>query len=92
MYVDVYIPGPKALERQDIEDAIADILGERVETVGAGSGLSMVNVDIEIFDSERSEDLLREIANTLHGLGVPLDTFLKVTDPDRQMTIAELVF
>jgi hypothetical protein len=84
MYIDVYIPGPMALERQDIEDALADILGDRGEIVGAGSGLSMVNVDIEIFDSERSEDVLSAIANTLHRLGVPLNTLLKATDPDRQ--------
>jgi hypothetical protein len=91
MYVDVYIPAPMSLERQDVEDAITDVLGERGEIVGAGSGPSMVNVDIEIFDTAQSGNLLKEIAETLHWLGLPLDTVLKATDPGRQMTVAEIV-
>jgi hypothetical protein len=90
MFVDVYISGSLPLEREDIEDALTSVLGDDGEIVGGGSGLSMVNVDIEVFESGQSGDALKRIALALRGLGLPGDTLLKTTDPDGQMTIAEV--
>lgn len=92
MFVDIYITGEIAIEKDDIEDALADVLGDDGEIVGGGSGLSMINLDIEIFDSVRPMDIVKRIAGAIKDLGLPLDTVLQTAEPNGRMTVADLVY
>jgi len=61
---------PDSLDRDDVEDAIADALGERGEITGAGTGISGWNLDVELFEDGDTDECLVLIAGALVDLGV----------------------
>lgn len=65
MEVFIYWHGPSGVPRDEIEDVIEDVLGDRGEVTGAGSGMSGSNVDLEIFDDAGADQLLAEVVSAI---------------------------
>ena len=64
------------IDRDDVEDAINDALGEEGEVTGSGSGVSGSNLDIEVYSNPFA--FLDTIRNILRELEVPLDTVIAI--------------
>lgn len=58
-------PLPGDVDRDDIEDALSDVLDQKGEVTGAGSGAGGWNLDVEIFDDADTDLCLQGIANCL---------------------------
>ena len=58
--------------KDQIEDALDDMLGALGEVTGGGSGESGVNIDIEIYDDQiTSDEVLTKIRALLQSFDVP---------------------
>jgi hypothetical protein len=72
MFLDVYFHSPLNIDRDDIEEALEEYLGDRGEIVGAGSGASGSNIDVEIEGDAIPH--LEPIKRILRKLKVPADS------------------
>lgn len=64
------------IDRDDVEDAINNILGEKGEVTGAGSGASGSNLDVQVYGNPL--DFMDAIKNVLRELEVPADTIVAI--------------
>lgn len=72
MDIFIYISNGLAAPKDEIEDALDDMLRDRGEVTGGGVGNDGFNIDIETFDEDPS--LIEEVKAILKSFRVPLDT------------------
>jgi hypothetical protein len=67
--------------RDELEDAINGVLGDRGEVVGSGAGASGANIDIEIFsDNEPIGPIVEGLRRVLAESCVPRSTMIVISD------------
>jgi hypothetical protein len=76
MFLDIYFHSPLQIDRDEIEEALEDYLGERGEVVGGGSGIRGSNIDLEIEGNAAPH--LEPIKQILRKLKVPRDTTIVI--------------
>jgi hypothetical protein len=86
MFVDVYMSASETVPRADVSDELEDRLPAGCEVVGAGSGMGVSNVDIEIPD----RSMLPAIDGILQSLGLRGDTVLALSDTGERVQLAQL--
>ena len=70
MFAELYLPPELPVDRDEVEDAVAELFGEDVECVGAGMSDLGSNLDFE-FKTRRAPDALAAaLRPVLHGLNV----------------------
>ena len=72
MDVFIYFPPSSGVERDALEDALDDLLGDRGEVTGGGSGVTGSNLDVEIHEDDPG--IVDEIVAALVAEGVPAGT------------------
>ncbi len=88
MYVDVYFSGPLPVDRDEVEDAFADVEG--FDVVGAGTGDTGANIDLEVDENVSREDALRTVARVLEDLDLIELSSLRVSDTGERIAAVEL--
>ena len=80
MPTDVFIYSnlPLSCGRDEIEDAVDDVIRGNGEVTGGGSGSSGWNVDVELTSDADADQHVAAIVVALRQLGVPDDTYLCV--------------
>jgi hypothetical protein len=73
----LYWPSSPDIDRDEIEEAIDEALDGAGEVTGGGAGMGMVNVDVDIFDGDRSEYVFRGLREAVARLGLPRDAYWK---------------
>ena len=68
------------IDSDDVEDAINDVLGEKGEVTGAGSGASGSNLDVQVYGNPL--DFLDMMRSVLRELEVPVDTVVAIGEED----------
>ncbi len=70
MFMEIHFPTTCLIDRDDIEDALVEVLGDHLEITGAGVGAFGTNLDVE-FDSGIDQRMaVAEVGLILVGLGV----------------------
>ena len=64
------------IDRDDVEDDINDVLGEKGAVTGAGSGASGLNLDVQVYGDPL--DFLDIMRSVLRELEVPVDTVFAI--------------
>lgn len=77
MDIFVYIGIGFTSPRDQIEEAIDDLLNGRGEVTGGGSGINGSNIDIEIFD-DNDKEAVQEIKAVLSSFDLPSDTTIVI--------------
>lgn len=72
----IYVHGRLPVPRQEIEEAVEEVLSTLGEVTGAGLGERGANIDVEIFDEANVQPLIPRIREALLRLGLPLDTVI----------------
>ncbi|WP_414549574.1 hypothetical protein [Anabaena sp. CCY 0017] len=68
--------------RSAIEDELEDVLEDKGEVTGGGSGVSGSNIDIEIYEGT-AYDFLNSIREVLKEFSVPTDTVIIMNGNER---------
>lgn len=76
-FISIYFNSKLSIGRSAIEDDLDDILGDKGEVTGGGSGISGSNIDIDIYDGIAA-DFLEPIKNILQEMKVPSDTVIVI--------------
>jgi hypothetical protein len=80
LYFTGILPLDEEHGRDEIEDVCAEVLGGDDGVTGGGGGLGWSNVDMEVFDADRSDEVLARLRRALRstvstrcllGMGVP---------------------
>ena len=71
--------------RDEIEDPLAEALekADLGEVTGAGGGMGLHNVDVEIAEDQQFDQALRLIRRTLRKLNVPASTRIVRHQPEK---------
>ena len=77
MDIFVYIGVGSTSSRDEIEEAIDEILDGRGEVTGGGSGVNGSNIDIEIFDDNDTKGI-QEVKAVLRSFNLPSDTTIVI--------------
>ncbi|MFF0373741.1 hypothetical protein [Actinoplanes missouriensis] len=77
-FVDVYFPPGLPVDRDEIEDELSELDG--FEVVGAGTGESGSNLDLEVSSDLASGDAVRQVTEILERLGVAPGARINVSD------------
>ncbi|KHL91218.1 hypothetical protein QW71_35935 [Paenibacillus sp. IHB B 3415] len=77
MDVFVYFKSKQSYSRDEIEEAIEEILETRGEVTGSGSGTNGSNLDIEIYD-ESDDEAVEQVKKVLRQMKVTNDTTIVV--------------
>lgn len=77
MEIFVYFGVGLDVPRDEIEEAIDEVLASRGEVTGGGSGNSGTNIDIEIFDNNDIA-AVQDVKNALRNLDLPSDTTIVI--------------
>ena len=64
--------------RDEVEDALDDVLADAGEVTGGGAGSAGWNIDIELVSCDDTDRHVAGIACVLRELAVPADTYLVV--------------
>jgi hypothetical protein len=80
-FISIYFYSKLSTGRSAIEDDLEEILADKGEVTGGGSGLSGSNIDIDIYEGSAA-DFLEPIRTVLQELDVPDDTVI-VIDEER---------
>jgi len=75
-FVFLYWPTENDIERMEIEEIVEDVLGDDGEISGGGAGTELVNLDVEIYNSEQSESVWRRL-NQAVAAGLPEGAYWK---------------
>ena len=80
MPTDVFIYSKLTLScgRDEIEDALDDVLADAGEVTGGGAGSAGWNIDIELISCDDTDRHVAEIARILRELAVPTYTYLVI--------------
>ncbi|NGZ77918.1 hypothetical protein [Saccharibacillus alkalitolerans] len=76
MDIFIYIGNGLTAPKDEIEDALDDMLQDRGEVTGGGGGNTGFNIDIETFDDDSS--LIEEVKAVLKGFRVPIDASIVI--------------
>ncbi|MEU8241050.1 hypothetical protein AB0C07_22630 [Actinoplanes missouriensis] len=76
--VDVYFPPGLPVDRDEIEDELSELDG--FEVVGAGTGESGSNLDLEVSSDLAAGDAVRQVTEILERLGVADRARINVSD------------
>ncbi|MBD2767740.1 hypothetical protein IC235_07520 [Hymenobacter sp. BT664] len=76
-FIDIYFYSKLGMGRNAIEDDLDEILADKGEVIGGGSGPSGSNIDIEIYEGSAA-DFLGLIRTALKKLEVPDDTIIVI--------------
>ncbi|MGW0575452.1 hypothetical protein ACWD25_05655 [Streptomyces sp. NPDC002920] len=88
-FVEIWLDGPIPVDRDDVEDALNEALAGMGEVVGAGTGESGSNLDVEVEDDMAKEDVLRRIFAVLSELGVGDSARVRPGDGDVWIRLSE---
>ncbi|GID64219.1 hypothetical protein Acy02nite_21000 [Actinoplanes cyaneus] len=77
-FVDVYFPPGLPVDRDEIEDELSELDG--FEVVGAGTGESGSNLDLEVSSDLAADDAVRQVTEVLERLGVAAGARINVSD------------
>jgi hypothetical protein len=67
-FVDVYFPPGLSIDRDEIEEELIELDG--FEVVGAGSGETGSNIDLEVSSEVSADEAIRQVTDVLERLGV----------------------
>ena len=76
-FISIYFYSNLSIGRSGIEDNLDEILGDKGEVTGGGSGISGSNIDIDIYEGSAA-DFLEPIRSILKELDVPDDTVIVI--------------
>jgi len=88
MFIDIYFTGNLPVDRDEVEDAFAD-LGD-FEVVGAGGSDVGSHIDLELVSDLPRSEALQAVANVLRGLGLAEISYLKPSDTAERIEVADL--
>lgn len=88
MFIDVYFRGPLPVDRDEIEEILAEL--PDFEVVGAGAGDTGANIDLEVVSGIDSRSAMRIIADVLDRLGAASNAFLRASDTGEHVAVDEL--
>jgi hypothetical protein len=71
---------PDHLDRDDVEDALADAFAPDGEVTGAGVGMGHCHLDLEIEPGPDREQVLARVRGVLTELGIESNARLKLTE------------
>lgn len=89
MFIDIYFSGRLPLDRDEIEEAFAEVT--EFEIVGAGSGEAGSNLDLEVGSAVDRADALRIVAEVLHQLGVAEISHVRISDTGERIAVVDLI-
>jgi hypothetical protein len=89
VYIDVYLAGGISVDRDEVEEELAQLEG--FEIVGAGVGQDGTNVDLEVLPSIPRDEALRQVAGVLSRLGVTSGAHLRPSDTGESIDPSDLV-
>lgn len=67
MFVELVLPDPLPVDRDEVEDAVVEQMG--AECTGAGGGVGILNLDLE-FDQAQPDNVVAGLRSLLAGLGI----------------------
>jgi hypothetical protein len=73
----LYWSGVADLNRDEVEDIIQEALGDDGEVTGGGAGMNRVNIDVEIYDADRSALVFRRVSAVVATIGLPDNAYWK---------------
>ncbi|MCP2728228.1 hypothetical protein [Limnofasciculus baicalensis] len=76
-FIFIYFYSRLNIGRSAIEDDLDEILGDKGEVTGGGSGISGSNIDIDIYEGSAT-DFLEPIRSILKEFNVPTDTVIVI--------------
>jgi hypothetical protein len=89
MDVFIYWYGAAPTSRDELEDTIDAILGDKGEVTGSGEGDTGGNIDIEFYQDADSEPLMSEIVRSIAG-DLPRNAFYIADDEERRPFLYQL--
>jgi hypothetical protein len=63
-----------AIDRDDVESELHDAMENFGEVTGAGTGLGLINIDLEVRDESKLNEVLEILRQRLRSLKVPRST------------------
>lgn len=90
MFVDLYFPPGLLLDRDEIHEAIEASPQGDAEVVGAGTGVSGSNLDLELMPTIDLIHALRQLEEVLSRLRVPDGTLIVTSEPVERISLADL--
>lgn len=72
MFIEIHFPYQLPVDRDEIEDAISDAVGDDGEITGAGTGAFGSNLDVEITSSIDKTEVLSRIRRALRPFNLRL--------------------
>lgn len=91
MFVEIHLPGPLDVDRDEIEDALEEALGADGEVVGAGAGERGSNLDVEVQPVAGRDDVLRLIAGVVEQLAPGSGARMRPDDTGEWVSVDDLV-
>ncbi len=85
MDVFIYFPPNCGVERDELEDVIDSVLGDRGEVTGGGAGPQGSNLDVEIFEDDPA--MFDVVLAALRDAGAPAGT--RVVSGDRKAVLGD---
>ncbi len=76
-FISIYFYSKLSMGRSAIEDDLDEILEDKGEVTGGGSGISGSHIDIDIYEGNAA-DFLEPIRSLLKELDVPDDTVIVI--------------
>jgi hypothetical protein len=73
----LYWPSATDVERDDVEEIVEEALDSDGEVTGGGSGMGLVNLDVEIYDVQLSEHVFRRVNEAVSRAGLPREAYWK---------------
>ena len=83
----LYYGSATGTERDDVEEVVTAALDGHGEVTGAGSGLGLVNLDVEIFDADIAADVLRQLDRRVAALGLPDGAFWQWANSNERVAV-----
>lgn len=70
MFAELILPRDLSVDRDDVEDALAEAIHGKGVVTGAGTGIYGSNLDLDLAEGWDREELLAVIRTTILALGV----------------------
>ena len=84
-YILVYDTEPLGTGRDELQDAIEEMLGGRGEVTGGGAGVGGWNIDIEVFDPRSLAAVVAELEAVLKGWPLSSHAILDINGTRRPL-------
>ncbi|MEU1176629.1 hypothetical protein ABZ464_03090 [Streptomyces sp. NPDC005820] len=88
-FVEIWLDGPIPVDRDDVEDALNEKLSGIGEVVGAGTGESGSNLDVEVEEDVSKKVVLDRIFSVLSELGIGDSARVRPGDGDVWIRLSE---